>query len=90
MASTATSTHAIFNHWVFAGTTALTVALTHHSSSSTSPPWYCVIGGVGGLAAICYALTSHAEISAIPTKCKIATATGVALMVVGTIIAARK
>eukprot|EP00962_Isochrysis_galbana_P001645 scaffold421_cov125-Isochrysis_galbana.AAC.11 len=76
--------------WTPAGSTALTVALVHHGSSSTPPAWYCVLGGLGGLAAIGYALTSHVEVSAIPTKCKIATATGIALMVVGTAIAARK
>jgi hypothetical protein len=73
-----------------AGSTALTVALVHHGNSSTSPPWYCMLGGLGGIAAIGYALTSHVELSAIPTKCKIATATGIALVVVGTVIAARK
>jgi len=73
-----------------AGTSALTVALVHHGSSTTPPAWYCVLGGLGGLAAVVYALTSHAEISAIPIKCKIATATGIALLAVGSAIAARK
>ena len=72
------------------GTAALSAAVSHHGSTSKSPEWFCVAGGVIGLLGVGYAVTAHAEISRIPTKCKLYTAVGLAALVGGVAVFAKK
>mmetsp|Transcript_31053 Transcript_31053/g.84965 ORF Transcript_31053/g.84965 Transcript_31053/m.84965 type:complete len:142 (-) Transcript_31053:275-700(-) len=39
-----------------AGSTTLAAALAHHGSTTSSPAWYCIVGGVGGVGGIAYSL----------------------------------
>uniref|UniRef100_A0A7S0L8Z3 Uncharacterized protein n=1 Tax=Coccolithus braarudii TaxID=221442 RepID=A0A7S0L8Z3_9EUKA len=71
-------------------TSAVAAAVTHHSSLSKMPAWYCVVGGLAGASAIGYALDRHGPDSKVPMHCKLATVAGLALLVIGTAVLAKK
>mmetsp|Transcript_31054 Transcript_31054/g.84969 ORF Transcript_31054/g.84969 Transcript_31054/m.84969 type:complete len:115 (-) Transcript_31054:275-619(-) len=66
-----------------AGSTTLAAALAHHGSTTSSPAWYCIVGGVGGVGGIAYSLMAHSEKSKVPLSCKLYTLGGIALIIGG-------
>ena len=53
------------------GSAAIAGALVHHGSLSQTPSAICIVGGLGGVAAIGYGLSSHAGPSKVPLSCKL-------------------
>ena len=72
------------------GVSSIAASLAHHGTLQTLPPWYCIAGGVAGCASLTYAASKHADFDAVPLKCKIYTAAGVAAVIIGSIIMAKK
>ncbi len=72
------------------GTAAIAASVAHHGSFATIPPWYCSFGGLAGAASLAFAGTRHAELNAIPLKCKLYTLAGIVAIVAGSVILAKK
>jgi hypothetical protein len=73
------------------GVSATAVTAAHHGSFGTVPnDAYCVAGMVVGLGGIGYAMSSHAELSKIPTSCKLYTLAGIAALIAGSVAIAQK
>ena len=72
------------------GSAAVVSAVMHHGSSSSAPSKICVISGLVGAAGVGYAVSAHASFKKIPMSCKVYSALGIALLLGGVSVLAKK
>jgi hypothetical protein len=70
------------------GSAAVVAAVSHHAEGS--PSTICVVGGLGGAGLIGFAISAHASFAKVPRSCKLYTAAGLAVLLAGVRMFAKK
>ena len=73
-----------------AGSAIIVAAAAHHGSISVMPKATCMAATAAGVAGVGYGVSAHADNAEVPTSCKVYTALGLVLLVVGTALLSAK